>query len=605
MLGKVMLERLEEVNGKQFQYLNIDKEKNYKARDFKCQVICKECNEKIDIYYVNLKRKKQSCKNCSEKRKLKTGEEWVKFLNNHRKNKDFIYDKIDPDKKYRYDDKVIVTCPKHGDKVFGLNYLQKDIGCKECKKESYMVLGEDLLNEFNSIFNPKLEYVDLEMNKFYRRKDYIEIKCEKHGNFKMRIYNHLKGRKCRYCTMGDTSKRELIKGKEIMELNNKIYNNNFSVNVDPDKRYRKHEMIEVKCHRHPKTKRRVSEHLKNNKCKKCFYEERDYGYSTQEFLDSLFKLKPNYRDVFDFSETVFINSKKKIKIKCKKHNKYFYTTPKNLRENNPSCSICKNERRPSQEKELDRYFNIFNIKNTINDRTIIKPKELDFFIKDLSLGIELNGMYWHSNSLRDEKYARFHQFEKMSMMERKNLKILNFYEDEFANKNNPYDNKVGLILKEILLFNESFKIDNIYKKDLIIDKLSYKQIREFYKNHSLEFFNKEDKNYRGIFYKGYLVTVFSFNDLYECHNYCTNYNLNEDIDLILNEFPNMIFNLRSDSFNKYKFQDYGFVIINTTLPQYRNFNKKGLCKNRYKRLEKKDPNNPNRIYDCGRTIMVY
>src|SRR5699024_6598666 len=135
-------------------------------------------------------------------------------------------------------------------------------------------------------------------------------------------------------------------------------------------------------------------------------------------------------------------------------------------------------------------------------------KEIDIFIEDIGLGIEVNGLRWHSNIIRDEHYAKTHQKEKMNIMENKGYKLINLYEDQYFNKNEHRENQYNKILKEILLFGDkNLTISKEIESNLEIRKISYKQIKECYKNHSLDFFNKEDKFYRGIFHKGILITV--------------------------------------------------------------------------------------------------
>jgi hypothetical protein len=39
-----------------------------------------------------------------------------------------------------------------------------------------------------------------------------------------------------------------------------------------------------------------------------------------------------------------------------------------------------------------------------NKSILNNKKELDFYIPDLNLAIECNGIYWHSDKLRDIRY---------------------------------------------------------------------------------------------------------------------------------------------------------------------------------------------------------
>jgi len=49
------------------------------------------------------------------------------------------------------------------------------------------------------------------------------------------------------------------------------------------------------------------------------------------------------------------------------------------------------------EIEIKNWLSSMNVSFITNSRTIIKPKELDFFLPEYKIGIEFNGDYWHAN----------------------------------------------------------------------------------------------------------------------------------------------------------------------------------------------------------------
>ncbi|BDE75640.1 hypothetical protein [Staphylococcus phage S6] len=440
----------------------------------------------------------------------------------------------------------------------------------EQRKELFLMISK---HNFGNKYDYSL--IEKEKNNFKSR-DKVTLICKEHNvEFKQNISHHYKGRLgCDKCKKDNVS-------KSISDS----YRFSKRTDIKPE------ELI----------KEVDNENFKDNEIRKIVrlmnFEDKGKYY---RLLGKKIK-----GDKYNYDKLVYNGDSVQVTITCKKHGDFKQVIYDHFFQdhNCNKCSKIVSKQELKLSNDLEKYF---TVKNSLRRIFEDKRKEIDIFIKDINLGIEINGLRWHSNDIKKEdenNFARYHQFSKMNESECLGIKLLNFYDDEINIKKNEIS--YSKIMKEILLFNNSFNIKNIDLKDLEMKKISYNFIKKFYKKHSLEFFNEEDKNYRGIFYKGYIVSVFSFNNKNECHNYSTNYNLNEDIDLILDAYPNTIFNIRSDSYNRYKFQDYGFITINKTLPQYRNFNKKGLTKNRYKRLEKRDTNNPNRIYDCGRTIMIY
>ena len=64
------------------------------------------------------------------------------------------------------------------------------------------------------------------------------------------------------------------------------------------------------------------------------------------------------------------------------------------------CTICNPLKREYSYGEKEVLFYISSIYDGVileNDRTVIKPKELDIYLPELHLAIEYNGDYWHAN----------------------------------------------------------------------------------------------------------------------------------------------------------------------------------------------------------------
>jgi very-short-patch-repair endonuclease len=91
------------------------------------------------------------------------------------------------------------------------------------------------------------------------------------------------------------------------------------------------------------------------------------------------------------------------------------------------CPICNPERNPdtSIEQTIEQILIDNNIVFDKHERSIIPPKELDFYIPEFNLAIECNGMFWHSGEKR--KYIAI---EKLEKCKQKNIKLLTFWEDD-------------------------------------------------------------------------------------------------------------------------------------------------------------------------------
>lgn len=624
LTGKELLEKFKNIHRDEFTYPDLNLDKRYKKSDL-IEIKCK----KHGIFKRNINNHLLGliCPNCQKERLGK-----IRTLTTEQFLKNVFKRHPEYKKKYDYSEakytgrtgKLKLRCKKHNIKfdVMAINHYSKEKheSCPECLKDkkkknaslrkketpkslfekwkkgdkdfhnNYVKFNIDEKNEFmkmklSYIHNNKYDYSELKFNNF--AKDHVIIKCKKHGRIRTSLQSHSNGRGCRKCAIEKTAiikrkkARKSLKEKNIPSISIKT---NF-------KKYTPFELFKDK-NLNNKEKGTISKMQFNQKQKNEFYK---------------YKIRYKRKDQLILDKFNFSHNKDMAIFGCKKHG-YFESSVLNIIRGR-GCPECKSSGTSSLENTLfniiKKYTPYQNIE-TSNRKLMGNKKEIDIFIKDIDLGIEINGLIWHSNMVKDEHYAKTHQREKMNTMENKGYKLINLYGDQFFNKSEHIENQYSKILKEILLFgDENLTIDKKIENNLKIRKINYKQIKEFYKNHSIDFFNKEDKFYRGIFYKETLISVFSYNNKGISNNYCTNYRTNADIDLILDQYPNIIFNLRSDSYNKYKLKEYGFVTIKEKSPDYRNFRIRGKAKYRNKRLEKKEIDNPNRIYDCGRAIMVY
>jgi len=156
----------------------------------------------------------------------------------------------------------------------------------------------------------------------------------------------------------------------------------------------------------------------------------------------------------------------------------------------------------SQEEELFDFINMIYKGEVIrNTYDIIPPKELDIFIPQEKIAIELNGLYWHSNKW----IKKYNHLDKLNNCLEKNIKLIQIFEDEWIFKKNIVKNN----LRRILSKNKYIRLK--YKNCKIIEIGNKK------KSYFLEKFNIQGTDYSfvniGVFYKNKLVAVMTFNYL--------------------------------------------------------------------------------------------
>lgn len=165
----------------------------------------------------------------------------------------------------------------------------------------------------------------------------------------------------------------------------------------------------------------------------------------------------------------------------------------------PKCGKCHPSQRESKPQLfIQDFLNQNNVNYIQNNRKIINPFEIDFYLPDYNLGIEVNGLYYHSElNGKDKNY----HFNKSKMAEKNNVKLIQIFEDEILNQ------------KEIVLskLSNELKLNNIRidARKCLIKEISSKTKKEFLEKNHLQGDCKDTLRY-GLYYKEELVSVMTF-----------------------------------------------------------------------------------------------
>lgn len=268
------------------------------------------------------------------------------------------------------------------------------------------------------------------------------------------------------------------------------------------------------------------------------------------------------------------------------------------------------------QKEIYDFVESLNFAVKLNDRNLIKPKELDILVPDKNLAIELNGCYWH----RENKERHI---LKLNLCEEKGLRLLQFWDIEWYTKNE--------ICKSILRSNLGLN-KKIYARKCKIVSVSNSEYKQFMDENHIQGYAAASIRY-GLMYDDILVSCISFSKSrfdkskkYELVRYANKLNIN-----VIGGFSKLLkfsgltsiltyCDLRLFTGNMYK--NSGFKFIRNTKPGYFYY-KSGMVKSRIQcqkhKLEKELPNFDNtltesenmhnngwvRVFDCGNSVWEF
>jgi very-short-patch-repair endonuclease len=158
---------------------------------------------------------------------------------------------------------------------------------------------------------------------------------------------------------------------------------------------------------------------------------------------------------------------------------------------------------PRSRSNLEETFEDFLNHNKINfiaasRRILPSGKELDFYLPEHNLAIEINGIYWHSE-ISGGKDRNYH-YDKWKECDVLGITLLSIQEDEFAEKTNFWLNK-------ILYMTGKLSLKKIHARKCEIRELN--NVSEFLETHHIQGFCSSSYKL-GLFYDDNLVSVMTF-----------------------------------------------------------------------------------------------
>jgi len=209
---------------------------------------------------------------------------------------------------------------------------------------------------------------------------------------------------------------------------------------------------------------------------------------------------------------------------CKQCNHTFYDHLDDGRT--PICRKCYPLTISKGEREVKEYLKSLCIDILENDRTIIKPKELDIVIPEKKIAIEYCGLYWHGANAG--KLKDYHK-NKLVHSNEQGYRLITLFEDEWINKQEICKNR----LKHILGINDTI----CYARQTKIKEIDNKDHKDFLNKHHIQGFIGA-KIKLGAYYNNELMAIMSFGkqrralgnkkqmpDTYELLRFCTNINI--------------------------------------------------------------------------------
>jgi very-short-patch-repair endonuclease len=348
--------------------------------------------------------------------------------------------------------KVKIICDTHGEFLKVPSGIHSMMGCPNCISDNSKHTNFEFIGRAKLLHGDKYDYSLVEYN---GGKEKIKIICKKHGVFEQEAASHInkKAHGCPSCANNKKYTKEelLLKFKDI-------HGNKYDYSLV--KFNNSQEKIKIICKEHGVFKQIITGHLGGRGCRKCaeILKGEKRKYDNDKFI-TLANIKHN--NFYDYSLVEYVDSYSKVKIICPEHG--LFKQKANCHLNGHGCRKC-GVQFSKYHEEIKQFLINNDIKFIENDRNILDGLELDFYIPDKNLAIEVNGIYWHSEEMGKDK---LYHLNKTIECEKKRVNLIHIFESEFQNNCDHVLQKIkyllGLVKKsKIIGFEKINQTENIF-----------------------------------------------------------------------------------------------------------------------------------------------
>lgn len=473
--------------------------------------------------------------------------------------------------------------------------------------------AEEFIKKSKEIHGDKYDYSKV---KYTNNKIKVCIICPKHGEFWQTPNVHLKGSGCLKCAIENKKSNKDIFIKKAKEKHGDKYD------------YSKVEYVNNKskvciiCPEHGEFFVTPNNHLSKfdlGGCPKC--KRKKIGeYKRKPLEDFVNESNTVHNNKYSYNKVDYHKTDEHVIITCPIHGDFTQRPQDHIKGH--GCPKCANQQSLPEEEIYNHISSIIGeneVKKRVNN-VLDKNAEIDILIPTYNFGIEFNGLRWHTENFGKD---RFYHLNKTLEAEKKGIKLIHVFEDEWEKNKALVLNKIDHILKI------GYDLPKIMARKTNIKEISKEEAAEFLEQFHIQGFVPSTV-YIGCFFEHKLVGVTSFTE--ENKNMWNLTRMATDVNYICSGVCNKMVNFFKKNYNWKEIKTFadrrwtndklnniytkmGFSLNNVLKPDYRyvvgkervhkfNFRKQTLSK-KYNlpismtELEMTKKLNMYRIWDCG------
>lgn len=359
---------------------------------------------------------------------------------------------------------------------------------------SKRLTNKDFLEKSIKVHGKKYDYSNV---------DYVDIKtkvcilCPEHGEFWQTPDKHLLGQGCPKCAeILRIKNRHHITAENFISDAKEIHGNLYDYSLVSECE-NNHTKVKIICKKHGVFEQDYVHHVKRKQgCPYCAGNTKSNSESFEKKASLVHNGKYSYDNV------LYNGTHKKVIITCPIHGKFEQTPHDHLE--GKGCPMCSNKISKSEDEIYDFLVKHFGREDVEKrNRDLLDGKEVDIFVKSKKIGIEYNGIRWHSEKFKKDKYYHLNKTKKFN---ENGCKLIQIFEDEFIEKYKIVFSKIKQ------LFGLNFSNKKISARKCSVKEITYNVSKSFLDTNHIQGHCKSSIHL-GCFYKDVLIGVMSFTDL--------------------------------------------------------------------------------------------
>ena len=382
--------------------------------------------------------------------------------------------------------KVCIICPEHGEFWQTPQAHVRGNGCPKCanikRGDAFRSNIDEFIERANTIHGGKYIY---DRTSYVNAMTKVPILCLEHGTFWMTPMAHLNGQGCPKCKGRGLTNDEVI--SRFMDKHGKKYDYSLVKYERSDKK------VCIICPKHGEFWQTPAKHLIGQGCPKCGAVKRaeNKTMTTEEFKEKANKI---HGGKYDYKKTIYTGAYNNLVITCPIHGDFVQRANDHL--NGHGCQRCGNNM-SNAEDEINEFIIGLGFDTITKDKKVLDGKEIDIFVPLKMVGIEYDGLYWHSEAYKDKDY----HLKKTNDCEGKGIRLIHIFEDEWRDKKE--------IIKSMLRNLLGMTEDTVYARKCSIGMVDKEEKKKFLNENHIQG-NIASSIDIGLYYNGELVSLMCF-----------------------------------------------------------------------------------------------